>query len=76
MSGRVHMVGIGGIGMSALAKLLLAQGVPVSGSDAQASALTEELARLGATIGVGHRAEQVEGAARVVISDAIISPYC
>jgi len=71
MTDRVHMIGIGGIGMSALAKLLLAQGVPVSGSDAQASALTEELARLGATIGVGHRAEQVEGAARVVISDAI-----
>jgi len=65
------MVGIGGIGMSALAKLLLAQGVSVSGSDAQASPMTGELASLGAKITIGHHAEQVEGAKRIVISDAI-----
>ena len=71
MSARVHLVGIGGIGMSALAKLLLARGVQVSGSDLQASAMTRELAARGAAITIGHRAELVQGAERVVISDAI-----
>jgi len=71
MSQRVHMIGIGGISMSALAKLLRAQGVPVSGSDLQGSHLTKGLERLGAQVTIGHRAELVEGASRVVISDAI-----
>jgi len=57
--------------MSALAKLLLARGVSVSGSDVQASPLTQELSNLGATVTIGHTASAVDGAARVVISDAI-----
>ncbi len=71
MSKRVHFIGIGGIGMSALAQILLAREVPVSGSDVQASDLTARLATLGAKITIGHKAESVTGAARVIISDAI-----
>jgi UDP-N-acetylmuramate--alanine ligase len=71
MTGRVHLVGIGGIGMSALAQILLARGVEVSGSDAQESAMTERLAKLGAAVTIGHRGQLVEGATRVVASDAI-----
>lgn len=71
MSGRTHLIGIGGIGMSALAKLLLARREAVSGSDVAASSLTEELRRLGAQVTIGHRAELVEGAARAVYSDAV-----
>ncbi len=71
MSQRIHMVGIGGIGMSALARLLLARGAVVSGSDANRSHITDALSALGAAVTIGHRAELVAGAARVVISDAI-----
>lgn len=71
MSERVHLVGIGGISMSGLAKLLLARGVTVSGSDAQASSMTADLAARGAAVTIGHRADLVEGADRVVSSDAI-----
>ena len=71
MSERLHLIGIGGIGMSGLAQILLARGLPVSGSDAQASEITAQLARAGATITIGHRPEAVIGAHRVVISDAI-----
>jgi len=71
MSDRVHFVGIGGIGMSALAELLLARGVCVSGSDAQESEMTARLRELGAGVSIGHRAEMVEGAGRVVFSDAV-----
>lgn len=71
MSKRYHFIGIGGIGMSALARILLARHLPVSGSDLQASAITAELASLGAAITIGHRPEALEGATHVVISDAI-----
>ena len=71
MKPHVHMIGIGGIGMSALAQILLARGYEVSGSDAQATPLTAKLAALGSRIYVGHAAGHVEGAARVVVSDAI-----
>jgi len=71
MNERIHMVGIGGIGMSALAQVLLARGAAISGSDAQESEMIARLAALGAKVTVGHRAELVEGADRVVISDAI-----
>lgn len=71
MSERIHMIGIGGIGMSALAQILLARGAPVSGSDAHRSPMTERLAALGAAVTIGHRSEVVEGAERAVISDAI-----
>lgn len=68
---RVHFVGIGGIGMSGIAEVLLNMGFPVSGSDLKASTVTDRLARLGATICIGHRAENVAGAEVVVTSSAI-----
>jgi UDP-N-acetylmuramate--alanine ligase len=51
---RVHFIGIGGIGMSGIAEILLTMGYQVSGSDLRASAATERLATLGAVIYVGH----------------------
>lgn len=56
---RIHLVGIGGIGLSAIARILIARGVEVSGSDLRGSPLTDELARLGAKIFIGHHAENV-----------------
>ncbi len=69
--GRVHFVGAGGAGMSGIARILLARGLRVSGSDAKQSRELEALAVLGADVHVGHRAEQVEGADTVVVSTAI-----
>ncbi len=71
MRPRLHMVGIGGIGMSALAEIMLARGESVSGSDARASDLTARLADLGAEVTIGHRGDLIDGAARVVVSDAV-----
>jgi UDP-N-acetylmuramate--alanine ligase len=68
---RVHFVGIGGIGMSGIAEVLLNLGYKVSGSDLKTSAITQRLASLGATIFEGHRAESVSGAEVVVASSAI-----
>jgi UDP-N-acetylmuramate--alanine ligase len=68
---RVHLVGIGGIGMSGIAEVLLTLGYSVSGSDAKLSPITERLQNLGAAIREGHTAENVEGAHVVVISSAI-----
>jgi UDP-N-acetylmuramate--alanine ligase len=68
---RVHFVGIGGIGMSGIAEVLLNLGFPISGSDLKESSITERLRRLGATIYIGHRAQNVEGAEVVVTSSAI-----
>ena len=65
------MVGIGGIGMSGIAEVLLTLGYSVSGSDTKPSTITERLAGLGATIFEGHKAENVEGAHVVVISSAV-----
>jgi UDP-N-acetylmuramate--alanine ligase len=67
----VHLVGIGGIGMSAIARVLLQQGFQISGSDRAANAQTEALARDGATIHVGHDAAHVAGAELVIISSAV-----
>jgi UDP-N-acetylmuramate--alanine ligase len=71
VTGRVHLVGIGGAGMSGIARVLLARGVPVSGSDAKDSRGLAALRALGADVHVGHDAAHVEGAATVVISSAI-----
>jgi UDP-N-acetylmuramate--alanine ligase len=68
---RVHFVGIGGIGMSGIAEVMLTLGYKVSGSDLKDSAVTERLKRLGAAIHIGHRAENVAGADVVVTSSAI-----
>jgi len=67
----VHLVGIGGIGLSAIARVLHAAGYELSGSDAQQNALTAELASLGMLIYHGHRAENVAGADLVVVSSAV-----
>lgn len=66
----VHFVGIGGIGMSALAKILLARGMTVSGSDQAEGAQTEALRALGARVAPGHGASAIEGADLVVITPA------
>ncbi len=68
---RIHLLGIGGIGMSGIAEVLLTLGYAVSGSDLKLSPLTERLRNLGATIYEGHRADQVHGAQVVVMSSAI-----
>jgi UDP-N-acetylmuramate--alanine ligase len=68
---RIHLVGVGGIGMSGIAEVLLTLGYSVSGSDLKTSAITERLRNLGAEIFEGHKAEQVHGAQVVVISSAI-----
>ncbi|RLE02485.1 MAG: UDP-N-acetylmuramate--L-alanine ligase [Candidatus Aminicenantes bacterium] len=67
----IHLVGIGGTGMSGIAEVLLNLGYKVSGSDLQENEATRRLARLGATISIGHHAANVEGADVVVISSAI-----
>ena len=67
----IHFVGIGGIGMSGIAELLLNLGYQVSGSDLKASDITANLAQLGGRIHIGHRAEQIAGADVVVVSSAI-----
>jgi len=68
---KIHLVGIGGIGMSGIAEVLLTLGYAVSGSDLKASAITERLRNLGAKIFEGHNAEHVEGAHVVVVSSAV-----
>jgi UDP-N-acetylmuramate--alanine ligase len=70
---RIHMVGIGGIGMSGIAEVLLTLGYSVSGSDTKPSPITERLQNLGAKIYEGHRASNVEGAHVLVTSSAINS---
>ncbi|WP_406645232.1 UDP-N-acetylmuramate--L-alanine ligase [Aliisedimentitalea scapharcae] len=69
--GPIHFVGIGGIGMSGIAEVLLNLGYQVQGSDLKASKITDRLAGLGAQIFVGQRAENLENAAVVVVSTAI-----
>ena len=68
---RIHFVGIGGIGMSGIAEVLLTLGYKVSGSDLKESQVTQRLASLGAIIFVGHRAENVTGSEAVVTSSAV-----
>lgn len=71
MADHYHFIGIGGSGMSGLARLLLSRGTAVSGSDMKESATTEALRAAGATVHVGHRAENLNGATRVVYSAAV-----
>jgi len=68
---RIHFVGIGGIGMSGIAEVLLNLGYKVSGSDLKSSSVTHRLGGLGATIFEGHHAENIFGAEVVVTSSAI-----
>lgn len=67
----IFFVGIGGIGMSGIAELLINQGYKVSGSDLKASDITRRLKKLGGTIYKGHAAHQIQGADVVVTSSAV-----
>lgn len=69
--GRVHLIGIGGAGLSAIARLMLARGVVVSGSDAADSPLLRSLARAGAKVQLGHDPALLAGVDSVVVSTAI-----
>lgn len=69
--GPVHFVGIGGIGMSGIAEVMLNLGYKVQGSDIKANPNVERLTGLGATIAIGHKAENVTGAGAIVVSSAI-----
>jgi UDP-N-acetylmuramate--alanine ligase len=68
---RIHLIGIGGSGMSGIAEVLLSSNYAVSGSDLKGTPVTERLRKLGATIFEGHLAENVRGAHVVVISSAV-----
>ena len=72
-SQHAHFVGIGGIGMSGIAEILLSLGMKVSGSDLRRSAVTDRLSAMGATIYEGHAAANVTGATVVVTSSAVAS---
>lgn len=67
----VHFIGIGGIGMSGIARVLLEEGYRVSGSDLRVSPLTETLVNLGGTVYEGHAAKDIAGADLVVVSSAV-----
>ena len=67
----VHFVGIGGIGMSGIAEVLLNLGYKVSGSDLRSTPITERLEQLGATIYLRHASANVIGAHVVVMSSAV-----
>jgi UDP-N-acetylmuramate--alanine ligase len=69
--GAIHFVGIGGIGMSGIAEVLLNLGYQVQGSDLKASKITDRLGELGARIFVGQSADNLDGASVVVVSTAI-----
>ncbi|MDM8521702.1 UDP-N-acetylmuramate--L-alanine ligase [Anaerolineales bacterium HSG6] len=72
MSNKIHLIGIGGTGLSAIATVLLQRGYTVSGSDMQASAYTDRLTDMGATIYIGQRAENLQSDLdTVIISSAI-----
>jgi len=68
---RIHFVGIGGIGMSGIAEVLLNLGYKVSGSDLKGSAVTQRLAGLGAAVFERHAPENINGAEVVVTSSSI-----
>ncbi|HTA38175.1 MAG TPA: Mur ligase domain-containing protein, partial [Candidatus Acidoferrales bacterium] len=69
--GTYHFVGVGGIGMSAIARILIARGESVSGSDVKSTPLVEQLQAEGARVTVGHDASNIAGAHTVVVSSAI-----
>lgn len=70
-TGPIHFVGIGGIGMSGIAEVMLNLGYTVTGSDMRENPNVERLRKLGATIYIGQKAEQVHGAGAIVMSSAI-----
>ncbi|SAL60676.1 UDP-N-acetylmuramate--L-alanine ligase [Caballeronia choica] len=69
----IHFVGIGGVGMSGIAEVLVNLGYQVSGSDLSKNAVTDRLSALGARVAIGHDAQNIEGANAVVVSTAVRS---
>ena len=69
--GRIHFVGIGGVGMAPLARAALERGLPVSGSDIRHTPTVDELARDGATISIGQRPENLDGVDTVVVTTGL-----
>ena len=67
----IHCIGIGGIGLSAIAEIFISRGYLVSGSDMKESDITEKLIKRGAVIYFGHREKNIEGADLVVYSSAV-----
>ena len=67
----IHFTGIGGIGMSGIAEVLLNLGYQISGSDLKLTPITERLAAMGAAVHEGHRAANVAGARALVVSSAV-----
>ena len=72
MTETVHFIGLGGIGMSALARILLQRGVKVQGSDLRGSALLEELRNEGASVRIGH-SEELGSATKVICTSDVKS---
>jgi len=72
---KVHFVGIGGIGMSGLAKVLLTQNVEVTGSDISPSQITRELTQMGAAVAIGHDRANLPGDAELVVHSAAIKAH-
>lgn len=68
---QVHCIGIGGIGLSAIAEILLSKNITVTGSDMKESEITDKLIKAGAHIFLGHRAKNVDGADLVIYSAAV-----
>ena len=71
--GTIHLVGIGGIGMSGIAEVLCNLGYAVSGSDVAESANVQRLRDKGIAVEIGHRGENVAGAAVVVVGAAVVT---
>jgi UDP-N-acetylmuramate--alanine ligase len=71
MLGKYHFIGIGGIGMSGLARLLLNKNASVSGSDLSATAVTNALVKSGAKVYIGHASEHVESDMTIIYSTDI-----
>ncbi|MEM1390711.1 MAG: Mur ligase domain-containing protein, partial [Pseudomonadota bacterium] len=69
--GPAHLVGIGGIGMSGIAEIMINLGYTVQGSDMRESANVKRLRKKGATVHIGHTADNVAGTSAVIISSAI-----
>jgi UDP-N-acetylmuramate--alanine ligase len=68
---RIHFVGIGGAGMSGIARIMMAEGLKVSGSDMKRTSITDSLESLGALVFIGHDAKNIDGADLVIASGAI-----
>ena len=74
MEEKLHFIGIGGIGMSAIARIMLGQGFVISGSDVEEGRLTRELAAAGAKICYGHDAANLPADCQAVVYSSAVKP--